>query len=178
MEYTLDYLIGEWKMRRGLIPLRIDAAIKRQDAFEIDEYARREIDTWYNGLLMTAPTEMLDVENITELVTVGKPERGVAVMTLPSECLRLVGVKMTVWEREAVVVSSESRIGKRQGSPFSRGGVCHPVAVTDGHKRVMLYGFRNGCDAVAERVLGVMRPPGGIYRFNPAMLEDLLSKTY
>lgn len=174
MEYTLEYLIGEWKMRRGLMPLRIDATIERQDAFEINEYAKRVIDGRYNRLLMTAPLEMLEVEDITGLVNVTPAERGVAVMTLPDNCVRLAEIKMTAWERPATIVEPQSKLGKRQSSPFGRGGECNPVAVTEGRGRVRLYSFRNGHDAVAERVLGVIRPQEGIYRFAPAALGEII----
>lgn len=177
MEYTLEYLVAEWKMRRGLIPLRIDATIKRQDAFDIDEYARRVIDGWYNQLLATAPIDMLEVEDITGLVSIEQPKRGVAVMTLPDDCVRLAEIMMTAWERPAIITSPGSSIAKRQSSPLGRGGACNPVAVTEGQGRVRLYSFRNGAEAVAERVLGVLRPPEGIYRCAHASLDSLWTYT-
>lgn len=177
MEYTLEYLVAEWKMRRGLIPLRIDATIRRQDAFEIDEYARRVIDGWYDRLLATAPPEMLEVEDITDRVTIEQPTHGVAVMTLPDNCVRLVEVMMTAWERPAIITGPGSSIAKRQSSPLGRGGACNPVAVTEGCGRVRLYSFRNGSQAVPGRVLGVLRPPEGIYRCARASLESLWTYT-
>ncbi len=173
MEYTLEYLVAEWKMRRGLIPLRIDATIKRQDAFDIDEYARRVIDGWYNQLLATAPIDMLEVEDITGLVSIEQPKRGVAVMTLPDDCVRLAEIMMTAWERPAIITGPGSRVAKRQCSPLGCGGACNPVAVTEGQGRVRLYSFRNGTEAVPERVLGVLRPPEGFYRCAQAALESL-----
>ena len=67
MEYTLNELVVEWKTRKGLTPLRVDAAVTRHDAFEIDEYAARIIRQWYEELLDTADVALLDVDDITEL---------------------------------------------------------------------------------------------------------------
>jgi len=173
MEYTLQELITEWKIRRGLEPLRIDASIKRQDAFEIDEYARRDIDRWYDRLLMTAPVGLLVVEDISDRVTVESDRHGAALMQLPGDCCRLVEVMMTGWKRPATIVGADSRLGRMQLSPFVCGGSCAPVAVTESGGRVRLYSFKNGLHPVADRVMAVMRPPEGIYRCQPEALYGL-----
>lgn len=175
MDYSLQDLIAEWRMCRGLEPLRIDATIRRQDAFEIDEYARRDIERWYDRLLESAPLDLLVVEDITDRVTVAPAGRGTAVMQLPGDCRRLVEVMMKGWERPALITTADSKTGRRQVSPFSRGGMCVPVAIPEAGGRVRLYGFRNGLEPEAARVMAVARPPDGVYRCQPRALETLVN---
>lgn len=176
MEYTLQELIAEWKMRKGLEPLRIDAAIKRQDAFEVDEYIRRRIDDWYERLLHDGRPELIEPTDITDDVNIDSFENGVAVMRLPDSCCRPIEVKMAAWERPAVIVDADSPTGRRQASPFSRGGRCRPVAVVEDGRRLRLYSFSDGDEPIPERVTGIMRPDRtGVYRCTPVALEMLFN---
>lgn len=178
MEYTLQDLVAEWKMRRGLEPLRTDAAIHRQDAFDVDEYVRRIIDGWYERLLADAPVDLLDESDITEQVTVSDAGCGTALMQLPAGCVRITGIQMAGWERPAVIVEPDSKTARRQVSPFGRGGSCCPVAVKERGNCLRLYSFPPGSEMRPERVTGVMRPPQGIYRCSPLALESLLNFNY
>ncbi|MCM1448752.1 MAG: hypothetical protein NC082_00260 [Clostridiales bacterium] len=168
MEYTLAQMVVEWKVRRGLEPLRTDATYRRQDAFEIDEYIKREIDDWYERLLSEAPLEFLVVTDITDEVVVEEFDGHVATLSLPAGCVRLVELKMAGWEREAALTRVGTPLARRQESPFSRGYHVSPVGVVDvTGLRVRLYGFKNRLEPEPERVLAVMRPPEGIYRLKP-----------
>ncbi len=173
MEYTLHELIAEWKMRKGLEPLRVDAAIKRQDAFEIDEYIRRMIDSRYERLLYTAPIELLEPSDITETVNIESFTGGVVVMKLPDDCCRLVEVKMNTWHRPATIVTQDSATALRQTSPFGRAGACNPVAVLQADGRLKLYSFKASDNPEPERVLAITRPAPGIYRCHPLALDSL-----
>lgn len=174
MEYTLAQMVAEWKMRRGFEPLRIDATYRRQDAFEIDEYARREVDAWYEQLLAGGSVDCLEVDDITAKVNIESFDGHVAEMVLPPDCVRLVEVMMTGWERPAVLVKEDDRRARHQLSPFSRGYHTAPVGVVDvTGLRVRLYAFRNGSAPQPERVMAVMRPPEGMYRFKPVCLNSI-----
>lgn len=174
MEYTLNELIAEWKMRKGLVPLRVDAAVTRHDAFEIDEYAARVIRQWYEELLDTADVSLLDVDDITSLVDIEDYAGGVAVMRLPDGCRRLVEVTMEQWRCPATIVTDpDSAAGVRQRTPFGRGGACCPVAVTEGAGRVRLYSFKGDESPSPVRVLGVMSQPEGVIRCSPRALATL-----
>ncbi|MDE6403653.1 MAG: hypothetical protein K2K86_07580 [Muribaculaceae bacterium] len=176
MEYTLNELIAEWKMRKGLVPLRVDAAVTRHDAFEIDEYAARVIREWYEELLDTADVSLLDVEDITERVDIEDFSDGVAVMRLPDGCRRLVEVTMEQWRCPATIVGDlDSELALRQRSVFGRGGACCPVAVTEGAGRVRLYSFRGAVTPSPVRVLGVMSQPEGVIRCSPRALSLLFN---
>ena len=172
MEYTLNQLVGEWKMRKGLEPLRIDATLRRQDAFEIEEYAAREINIRYAELLATAPIELLDAEDITDNVIIENYNRGVALLKLPDDCIRPVEWLMEQWERPAVIAEDpESPLALKQSSTFTRGRSCHPVAVADRSGRYRLYSFKGPTPPRAERILGIIQPPKGIIRCHPRALE-------
>lgn len=176
MEYTLSKLISEWKMRRGLCPLRVDATVTRHDAFEIDEYAARVIGEWYEELLDTADVSLLDVDDITGRVDIEEYRDGVAVMRLPDDCRRLVEVTMEQWRSPATIVSGhDSELALRQRSVFGRGGRCRPVAVAEGAGRVRLYSFSGDAVPRAVRVLGVVKPPEGVIRCAPRALATLFN---
>lgn len=174
MEYTLNELVVEWKTRNGLTPLRVDAAVTRHDAFEIDEYAARVIRQWYEELLDTADVALLDVDDITDRVTIDEYAGGVAVMRLPEGCRRLVEVTMSQWRGPATMVTDPgSEAALRQRSVYTRGGACRPVAVLKGARRVRLYSFRGTGTPTAVRVLAVMTPPDGVIRCSPRALASL-----
>lgn len=174
MEYTLNQLINEWKVRKGIVPLRTDATITRQDAFEIDEYITRIIDSWYVKLLDTGPIEYLDVTDISSEVTITAFSRGVATIQLPEHCRRVIEISMTEWQRPATIVTDcGSHEARRQGSPFARGGAVRPVAVVESAGTVRLYSFKTA--PVIDRILAVVTPRDGMYRCDPRALESLFN---
>lgn len=172
MDYTLDTLIREWKVSKGLQPLLTDATVERQDAYDIDAYLHRQIDAWYNRLLDTAPLEHLVVDDITDTVLVTPRPGGVALMQLPDDCRRLVEVNMEGWHRPATIVTDPlSPLAVRQRCRWTRGGPCAPVAVARAGRQLMLYSFSGTTVPRATRILAVMTPPPGLYRLHPSALH-------
>jgi len=179
MTYTEDELLRLWMLRRGLEPLRADAAVTRTDGIDLERLERVAMKTWYLDMLDTAPLEMLETDDITASVVVKPLTDGSVVMTLPDNCVRVVEVKLAGWERPATLISDTGHpLALRQHNPMTRAGICHPVAVAEGRGCLRLYSLRNGIVPQAERVLAVTEPPQGYYRLNPRAVGMIPAADY
>ena len=170
MIYSLSFLINEWKVRAGLEPARIDSTVTRHDAFDIDAYVERLVNDWYVKLLQEGDLKYLDPEDITDLITVSAPDKGVATLTLPEGVFHIVEIMDSKWERPARIVTPASRDGRLQESVFSRGGSASPVAVFHNNTTIKLYSYMPGTVPQLERVLAVRHVPGK-YRLSPLALS-------
>ena len=128
--YTEARLLEEWKLRSRLEPLRTDCVITRTDGIDMDTYLLRELRAWYMRELATAPVDTLPLTDIAHGLTMTRAPDGAGMVKLPAGCLRVVSVEMEGWHRPAVIVADhECAEAVAQTSPYSRGGVCRPVAV-------------------------------------------------
>lgn len=168
MIYTLQQLIDEWKVRQGLVPLRTDAAFHRFDSLDIDGSLARDIDSWYQNLLDTAPAGMLVPQDISEALEPLHREPGLGIYLLPHECRRIVEVNVGPASPPAVITGPDSALGRRQASPFSRGGKARPVAIVSTDRLII-----NGPGL--ERVLAIVTPPEGVYEMDPSALTTINS---
>lgn len=166
MIYTLQNLIDEWKLRRGLIPLRSDATFHRVDALDIDAALARGIDTWYQNLLDNAPASMLVIHDITDLLEVEHSAPGYTVYQLPLTCRRVIDVLTGPDLQPARPVMPESHEARLQDSPFSRAGSVRPVVCRVGN---LLYVY----GAEISRLTAIVTPPEGIYEMNPSALSTI-----
>lgn len=170
--YTEARLLEEWKLRSRLEPLRTDCVITRTDGIDMDTYLLRELRAWYMRELATAPVDTLPLTDIAPGLTMTRAPDGAGMVKLPAGCLRVVSVEMEGWHRPAVIVADpECAEAVAQTSPYSRGGVCRPVAVIY-PDRMMLY--TPPADAKApSSVLAVTEPPEGTYLLTERMLADM-----
>lgn len=170
--YTEARLLEEWKLRSRLEPLRTDCVITCTDGIDMDTYLLRELRAWYMRELATAPVDTLPLTDIAPGLTMTRAPDGAGMVKLPAGCLRVVSVEMEGWHRPAVIVTDpECAEAVAQTSPYSRGGVCRPVAVIY-PDRMMLY--TPPVDAKGpSSVLAVTEPPEGTYLLTEQMLADM-----
>lgn len=170
--YTEARLLEEWKLRSRLEPLRTDCVMTRTDGLDIDTYLLRELRAWYLRQLATAPVDTLPLTDIAPLLTMTRAPDGAGLVNLPDGCLRVVSVEMDGWHRPAVIVTDpECTEAVAQTSPYSRGGVCRPVAVIY-PGRMMLY-TPPAYTAGPSSVLAVTLPPEGTYPLTESMLANM-----
>ncbi|MDE5608140.1 MAG: hypothetical protein K2I64_04310 [Muribaculaceae bacterium] len=172
MTYTLQQLIDEWKLRRGLEPVRSDAAFHRFDALDIDTYIGRLVDKWYHSLLDSGPDTALIAHDIAPQLIPVSHAATKAVYRLPDGCRRLLQVDVDVSLPPAVIAEPGSTLARSQECPFARGKGGAPVAVRYGDL-LHVYSFTTLPDAPPDRVLAIVTPPEGIYELSAEGLDSI-----
>lgn len=144
------------------------------DGIDLRRLAADEMRSWFMNLLDTAPRELLDPDDISDVAPV--PERladGRLAITLPESCRRVVGVRLAGWERSATILTDrESAAARRQCSPMSRAGSHCPVAVVDGRRLIM----SPSEPPEVEQLLVCLAPAEGtrgVYRLDPRALSTI-----
>lgn len=171
MNYTLteSEMLELWMLHAGLEPLRADSLVTRTDGADVGRLMTDRLRAWYADTLASAPVETLPLTDIASRLTVSRDEAsGVATVTLPDDCVRVVQVMADGWERPAVTLTdSSSPLALYQLCGYTRGGCVRPVAVI--HTRVMkLYTLPPGTAGLVS-ALCVLRPPEGTYVITDAM---------
>ncbi|MBD5214674.1 MAG: hypothetical protein HDS75_07645 [Bacteroidales bacterium] len=177
MIYTLQQLIDEWKLRRGLEPVRSDAAFHRFDALDIDTYVGRLIDKWYHSLLDSGPDGALIHHDIAgRLEPVGHSTTK-AVYRLPSDFRRLISVDVSVVMPRAVIAEAGSALARSQECLFARGTGGAPVAVCHGDF-LHVYSHTPLPDSPPDRVLAIITPAKGLYELSDEGLDYIADIHY
>lgn len=140
VKYTKEKMLSLWKLRAGILTADCGCVVGRQDGSDLDTLMLSEIDKWYSDLLLTAPTELLPVRDLSSEASAVYMGDSVAKITLPSSGVRLVGVKCLGWNVELTrFVDADSDLARLQTNKLLRGTTKRPVAVVDG-KTLMVYG--------------------------------------
>ncbi len=177
MTYTLQQLIDEWKLRRGLEPVRSDVAFHRFDALDIDSYIARRIDAWYHSLLDSGPASALIARDIAPQLQPVARAATKAVYRLPAACRRLLQVDVDVSLPPAIIADAGSDLALSQECPFARGKGGAPVAVRYGD-HLHIYSHTALPDAPPDRVLAIMTPADGVYELSPEGLDSIAEIIY
>lgn len=167
---THEEMLAQWKLRRALLPLRLDCEVTRRDTVDVDRLAALEMRDWYLRLLDTAPVELTGVTDLAGEVAVTAVDDGTATVVLPPGCRRVVSVEMEGWERPATVVADPaSPVARLQTSRYSRGGAARPVAVVEGDT-LRLYTPVNASARLVS-LKCVTEPADGSYRMDERALS-------
>ena len=163
-------MIDLWLLRKGFEPLGA-TAVTRQDGIDLRRTAEEEIRVWYARLLDTAPAEWLVPVNYASQITPMALADGRVALTLPTDCRRLLSLRLSTWAAGAVLVGPETAEARRQGNPLWRSDAERPVAVVDGRR--VLTTRPEGSFTIVE-ALGVAEPTGLTYSFDDAALDNEL----
>lgn len=161
MRMSETEMVALWRQIMNLDVPRRDCVVEREDGIDVDGLLRSHIRLWYEHLLLTAPNNLVPVEDVGSETTAQADACGVVTLTLPARCVRLLEVEMQGW-RGALsrFAEPDSVEAQMQRSPWLRGGNEHPVAVKH-PDRVVLYGITPGSEPVVRRALAVVRPEAG-----------------
>lgn len=127
---STEEMLGVWKLKRYFEPLRSDCELTRTDGIDLNRLQLMEMREWYLNLLDKGDLSLLQVSDISRDVALKHLGDGSATITLPAECRRVIELKLDGWNRPAILVSPGSPIAALQQSPYSRGNVEEPVAIT------------------------------------------------
>lgn len=193
--YSKSMLTDLWKLRAGITTLDCGCSVSRQDGSDLNSLIEYDIEKWYANLLLTAPVELLPVEDIaTEAAELYLGDNS-ALIKLPDDGVRLVAVRCLGWNYDLTsFVSPNSDIARIQRNPLLRASTNNPVAVLDG-RNLLVYGVmppdnvvvapQNSDDAepqlsvdsdlnplskVLKSLKMIVKPPEGFYIFDDSLL--------
>lgn len=135
-KFTPEQLVREWRLRRGLLPLRPDGAISQIDGFDPDPIISARLIDWYHSLLDSAPVSLLPVSDIASDLSPSVSDDGVVTVTLPQSCRRVISVRLDCWLTDAIPVSPQQNpaLAALQRSGYVRGSIYAPVAIYQPHQ--------------------------------------------
>lgn len=171
LNLSTDEMLGVWKLKRYFEPLRSDCELSRTDGVDFDRLQMMEMREWYLNLLDNGDLSLLEVSDIARDVALKHLSDGSATITLPSECRRVVEVKLDGWQRAATIVGSDSPIAALQRSPYSRGRSEEPVAVV--HQGYLHIYTPSSTDSRISSLKCVAEPADGSYRFDERALATV-----
>ena len=195
MNYSLSQIIADTRIwighNREDLPL---IAIADPYTLSLDELIRSKVELAARMVVSEAPAQMLmpGCPVRTRLSWQGRPGRGMAMLPLPEDFLRLLTVRLSDWRRPARIISDDDPSCRWQSSPFAgvRGNPARPVAVVTASpagKVVELYSSMAGpsvrliqaqyvpCPRVTD---GWIRLPESLYHDVVARVAHLTMQSY
>lgn len=173
LHLTESEMLNIWKNLINLQPHLCECAIEREDGVDVDAQLLTRIRQWYAALLMSAPENLVPVEDVKEQIALSVADNGVVTAILPPHCVRPVEWKLGAWHKSVTLflqpgVPEEAYLHNEWTLP----GVCNPAAVDFGN-RILLFTQPAGESAVMEMARCVVRPADGTYVFHSSALHTL-----
>lgn len=178
LRLTPAQMLDVWRLHVGYVPPITNAVFTRNDGIDTDSLHRAEINEWYRRLLLEAPAERLDAEDLSQSVvlpTDADASDGSTVIELPPSVVRILEVKLSSWRVPARIVTSPTHIlAARQLHPFTRAGRNKPVALFFGGKLRLYPAARPSGDRIDS--LSAVTCSADLYRFDDSALAALHPK--
>jgi len=174
MEYSSAEMLAIWRRRLHLGSSRADASVAEFEGIDTDALLLDRIRSWYLQLLDTAPPALLRVSETGRQCTLTMVGTTHALILPPSECRRVLSLKLQGWQRHVQPVTSDSAEGEkmlsRLASPYSRPGNGNPTAVlmTDGSITAAPVDI-----PIVESLRAVTDPGPDKYILCPALLQTI-----
>lgn len=175
--YTQQEMLAEWKLRCGYVNGRRECTVERDDGIDIDSILLRRIDDAYARLLREAPPSLLPVADVAAECTPAIKYTGCISIALPGHCVRVLCIDFAGWQRPAIPVSADSPTARLQSVDWLRGGASCPVCVDEGDGTLTVFGGDSLNTVSPFRLMAVVRPDDGTYRFSVGLWPQLLSYT-
>lgn len=157
-------MLKTWLLVRYHELPRTDATVTRTDGIDLSRLALIEARAWYLDLLDTAPERYVALTDASDDVAARPVAPGVAVVTLPAGCRRVVSLRLKGMHSPATIVTDATTAAARsQLNPFARGGTASAVAVVE-HGQMTIYTRRGvASPVVIERLDCVIEPADGSF---------------
>lgn len=130
--FTSRQMLQIWHSCAGLEPLSADCTIERFDGVDVDSRLSELMRQWYLALLDEGDPRLIgqpcDASSLVSLKAAAG-DWSATVVCEPS-VRRLCAIRLSEWHREVPVVerSEIAHLLPFQANPFSRAGVCDPIA--------------------------------------------------
>lgn len=173
VELTHAEMLGLWRRRAGLEPLRADCRVETVEGVDADAAIEPRMRGWYLHLLDTADAALLPREDVAAETALDKcEEHGAAAGELPVRARRLLEVRLTGWKCPAEPCG-EAEWRRRRAlwrNPYCAPGPATPVCAVQG-RRVHVAPCEDG--DVAVEVHAVVDPGAGKYVLDEALLDTI-----
>lgn len=168
--YTKDQLMAQWRLRRGLEPMRGDLTVE-YDGVDTSALDEAELADWWADMTVHAPAELFGQKDLSVRCTTGTAAGGGTDVELPASagCRRVLGVRLSGWKREGVLVAPDSRIAELQRWEYTQAGTESPVAVVYSPQHVRC--FPAGEDV--EHFRAITDGDGETYTIDSALLATM-----
>ena len=169
-------------------------AIDDPYTLSLNELIQSKIEMAARHVMMDAPWLMLAPGQPirTRLAWRDSPGRGVAVLPLPDDFLRLLSVRLSDWHRPARIITADDPACRWQSSPFAgvRGNPSKPVAVITSHPSGMVAELYSSLAGPSVRLVeaqyvplprladGFIRLPEPLYHDVVALVAQLTMQSY
>lgn len=155
LDLSKSQMLQHWRTCAGLEPSDSDCSVVRFDGIDIDRMLSDAVRRWYLALLDDGDVTLLgppsDISSTSLVSLVPDPSGYSATLLAAPEVRRICSVRLSAWRTSAAVVGSDdvSTLLPRQANPFSRAGLCSPLAWRDNCSVVHLIPWQPG-DSLAE----------------------------
>ena len=175
---TSDEMMDQWRLRRGVEPLRADSSVTRTYGSDFDALLRAELDNWYARLLDTAPRQLLAPENVASegsLTPTGTHSHG-AQLTLPVHVRRVLTVRLEGWNVPSapIALADSATMLRRQANPFTAATTACPLVIDIGSSFML---FPASADSVIASIEAVTDRSPDEYRLDSRALELITPDT-
>lgn len=134
LSLTESDMLKIWRRARAIEPLRLDCTADRTDGPDVDSILVDQMRTWYLDLLDNAPLSKLVQVECVDSASVSFSDSGLAVVSAPESCRRIVSVRFSDWDFPVGV--SDSPVPLSAANPFCR----RPAAFRIAPSRIAVIG--------------------------------------
>lgn len=164
-------MLDLWKQVMHLDTPRRDCSVEWDDGIDLDALLLTHIKQWYAHQLSNAPVNMLPIENLASQVPINTRD-GIAVATVPVQCVRPVEWKLAEWHRSVTeFLDPCSHEAMVQLNEWTRGGACNPAIIDYGFQMLLI--STATANPQLELARCVVRPADGSYRFHAQLLSTI-----
>ena len=166
-------MLNIWKNLLGLEPHLCGCTIEREDGANVDARLITRMRQWYASLLLSAPENLLPVEDVKDELALMVADNGVVTAIVPPQCVRPVEWKLAPWKKSVTLFL-------QPGAPetaylhneWTRPGIHHPAAVDFGN-RILLFSLPDGELPIMDMARCVVRPADGTYKLHSSALKTI-----
>lgn len=186
MKYSLAQIISDTRIWTG--HNREDRqliAIDDPYTLSLDELIRSKVEIAARDVLLEAPAALLMPGHPihSRLIWEDCPGRGMAMLPLPDNFLRLLSVRLSDWRRPARIISDDDPACRWQSSPFAgvRGNPARPVAVITATPAGRVAALYSSMAGPAVRILQAQYVPcpritDGFIRLPEALYPEVVAR--
>lgn len=169
---TASEMLNLWKQVMLLETPRHDCTVEWDDGIDLDALLTTRIKQWYAHQLATAPSQLLPVADVKEMVTLTASD-GMVIASVPELCVRPVEWRLEGWKRSVTeFLDPCSHEAMLQINEWTRGGDCNPAIIDYGFQLLMTCGSNDNSPQL-EQARCVVRPADGSYQFNSDLLASI-----
>lgn len=163
LSLTESDMLKIWRRARAIEPLRLDCTADRTDGPDVDAILIDQMRTWYLDLLDNAPLSKLVQVECVDSASVSFPDTGLAVVSAPESCRRIISVRFSDWSFPVAV--TDSPVPAHAANPFYR----RPAAFQIAPDRIAV----TGTSGILSELKCILDISDKIYIFDNSALSSI-----